>query len=328
MKLSIIIPIFKVEDYLETCIESVLNQTINEEYEIVLVDDGSPDQCPQICDKYCEQYSQISVIHQKNQGLSGARNTGMKNAKGEYLLFLDSDDILLPGALQSVEAIISSNPSTDAFFFSYQEMNDDTLFDEARGIVPNVQNGSYSIASDEAEKFVSECLELWPAWRIVVKNTFVKKSELEYAVGLIHEDVDWTARVLLSANTIGIFNTPIIGYRVKRAGAITETIKYKSFDHTYTIVNNLMEDMNKSPNEEIKSYLRVRLSQACFSMLRAWKNCNSQEKEIFCIRLKECYKLLSYSNVSQHRLFYMMLRLFGVKFAMKLYNRIAKTILS
>ena len=319
MKLSIIIPVFKVEDYLEKCIDSILNQMIDQ-YEIILVDDGSPDLCPQICDKYCEQYSQISVIHQKNQGLSGARNTGIKKAKGEYLLFLDSDDILLPGALQAVETIISSNPSTDAFFFSYKEMNEDGLVDGAKGIVPGVQNGSYSVASDAAQTLVSECLELWPAWRIVVKNLFVEKSKLEFAVGLIHEDVDWTARVLLSANIIGVSDTPIIGYRVKRAGAITETIKYKSFDHTYTIVNNLLENMGKSKNDDIKNYLRERLSQACFSMLRAWNNCNPQEKEWFCIRLKECYKLLSYSKALQHRLFYVMLRLFGAKFAIKIYS--------
>lgn len=319
MKLSIIIPVFKVEDYLEKCIDSILNQMIDQ-YEVILVDDGSPDLCPQICDKYCEQYSQISVIHQKNQGLSGARNAGIKKAKGEYLLFLDSDDILLPGVLQNVEMIISSNLSTDAFFFSYKEMNEDGLVDGAKGIVHGVQNGSYSITSDAAKRLVSECLELWPAWRVVVKHSFIEKSKLEFAVGLIHEDVDWTARILLSANVIGVFDTPIIGYRVKRAGAITETIKYKSFDHTYTIVNDLLENMDKSKNDDIKNYLRERLSQACFSMLRAWNNCNSQEKEWFCIRLKECYKLLSYSKALQHRLFYTMLRLFGAKFAIKIYS--------
>lgn len=319
MKLSIIIPVFKVEDYLEKCIDSILNQMIDQ-YEVILVDDGSPDLCPQICDKYCEQYSRISVIHQKNQGLSGARNAGIKKAKGEYLLFLDSDDILLPGVLQNVEMIISSNLSTDAFFFSYKEMNENGLVDGAKGIVHGVPNGSYSITSGAAKRLVSECLELWPSWRIVVKNSFIEKSKLEFAVGLIHEDVDWTSRILLSANVIGVFDTPIIGYRVKRAGAITETIKYKSFDHIYTIVNDLLENMYKSKNDDIKNYLRERLSQACFSMLRAWNNCNSQEKEWFCIRLKECYKLLSYSKALQHRLFYMMLRLFGAKFAIKIYS--------
>lgn len=323
MKLSVIVPVFKVEDYLERCIESILEQ-MTDQCEIILVDDGSPDQCPQICDRYCEQYSQISVIHQKNQGLSSARNTGMRNVKGEFLLFLDSDDILLPGALQAVEAAIAANSTTDAFFFSYNEMNDDRLIGGAKGIVPDVSNGIYSIASNEAQKLVSECLELWPAWRIVVKKSFIDKSNLAFAVGVIHEDVDWTARILLSANTIGIFDTPIIGYRVKRAGAITETIKYKSFDHTYAIVKNLLEDMSHSKNNEVKDHLRVRLSQACFSMLRAWNNCNHQEKELFCNRLTQCRKLLSYSQALQHRLFYMILRLCGAKIAINIYSRIVK----
>lgn len=319
MKLSIIIPVFNVEKYLEKCIDSILEQK-NDQYEIILVDDGSPDACPQICDRYCEGYSQISVIHQKNQGLSGARNAGMKNARGEYLMFLDSDDILLPNALNDISTAISSNSSTDAFFFSYKEMQEDVLFNEVKGTVPGLENGSYPIASFEAKKFVSDCLELWPAWRIVVKNSFVKSNGLEFAVGLIHEDVDWTARVLLSANIIGVLNTPIIGYRVKRAGAITETIKYKSFDHTYTIVNTLLEDMDKSKNNDIKKPLQERLSQACFSMLRAWENCSSQEKKHFCRRLKENRELLRHSTALQHRLFYTTLRLFGARFAIKIYS--------
>ncbi len=89
--ISVIIPVFKVEKYLEKCIKSIVNQTI-ENLEIILVDDGSPDQCPKICDYWASKDSRIKVVHKKNGGLSDARNAGLDIAKGEYISFIDSDD--------------------------------------------------------------------------------------------------------------------------------------------------------------------------------------------------------------------------------------------
>ena len=90
---SIIIPIYNVEKYLVQCIESVLNQDYDD-YELILVDDGSPDNCGEICDSYLNKNSNIRVIHKKNGGISDARNTGLKEAKGDYVIFIDSDDYI------------------------------------------------------------------------------------------------------------------------------------------------------------------------------------------------------------------------------------------
>lgn len=93
--ISVIIPVYKVEDYLTACVESVLAQTY-QNFEIILVDDGSPDNCPQMCDEFAARDSRIRVIHKPNGGLSSARNAGIDGAKGEYLAFLDSDDLWTP----------------------------------------------------------------------------------------------------------------------------------------------------------------------------------------------------------------------------------------
>lgn len=90
-KISIIIPVYNVEDYLHQCVDSVLAQTYRD-FEVILVDDGSPDNCPRICDEYAQKDSRVHVIHQKNSGVSAARNNGMKHAKGEWITFVDSDD--------------------------------------------------------------------------------------------------------------------------------------------------------------------------------------------------------------------------------------------
>ena len=94
-RISVIVPVYNVEAYLEQCINSIQNQTLRE-IEIILVDDGSLDNCPQICDKYAESDERIHVIHQNNKGVSAARNTGLRLARGEYIAFVDSDDQVAP----------------------------------------------------------------------------------------------------------------------------------------------------------------------------------------------------------------------------------------
>lgn len=100
-KISIVIPVYKVEQTLNRCIDSVLSQTYND-FEIILVNDGSPDRCGEICDTYDAKYPFVSVIHQENRGLSFARNAGLKIARGKYIMFLDSDDYLEPDCLEAV----------------------------------------------------------------------------------------------------------------------------------------------------------------------------------------------------------------------------------
>lgn len=93
--ISVIVPVYRVEKYLDTCVKSILTQTYKN-FELILVDDGSPDNCPALCDKYAEIYKNIRVIHKENGGLSDARNIGVTMAKGEYVTFIDSDDYVHP----------------------------------------------------------------------------------------------------------------------------------------------------------------------------------------------------------------------------------------
>ena len=92
--ISIIVPVYNVEQYIQRCLNSIINQTYKN-LEIILVDDGSPDQCPQICDDYAAKDSRIMVIHKKNGGLSDARNAGLLTSAGEYVAFIDSDDFIM-----------------------------------------------------------------------------------------------------------------------------------------------------------------------------------------------------------------------------------------
>ena len=105
-EISVIVPVYRVEKYLNDCIDSILAQTFTD-FELILVDDGSPDGCPALCDAAAAKDSRIRVIHQKNRGLSGARNAGLDAAEGEWIAFVDSDDMLLPQALEQVAGEIA-----------------------------------------------------------------------------------------------------------------------------------------------------------------------------------------------------------------------------
>lgn len=123
---SIIVPIYKVESYLEKCIESLINQTYRK-IEIVLVDDGSPDRCPQICDVYAQKYEQIRVIHKKNGGLSSARKAGFKIATGEYILFVDSDDYIEKDMVENLINTIKMNNADIAMCGYYTKYKNNTI---------------------------------------------------------------------------------------------------------------------------------------------------------------------------------------------------------
>lgn len=120
MKLSIIIPVYRTEDTLRRCMESILNQSFTD-YEILLVDDESPDKCAQICEEYAQKDRRISVIHKKNGGLSEARNAGINLAKGEYITFVDSDDAIAEDTLQPLINELTEHPDIDILEYPVQE---------------------------------------------------------------------------------------------------------------------------------------------------------------------------------------------------------------
>lgn len=130
--ISVIVPIYKVQDYLDECIESIINQTYSN-IEVILVDDGSPDRCPQMCDEWAKRDSRIRVIHKKNGGLSSARNAGLDVAKGEYFCFVDSDDFISRDALQNLYDRIKVDKSigiTSGLIYRYQDGSISNFKDE------------------------------------------------------------------------------------------------------------------------------------------------------------------------------------------------------
>ena len=217
MKLSVIVPIYGVAKYLYKCIDSLLSQDIMD-YEIILVDDGSPDECPQICDEYAVQYpNTIKVIHQSNAGLSAARNAGLAIAQGKYIMYVDSDDYLQPNVLGALMEQIERD-QLDVLRFRYQNVREcGEVFMPHEGMKSDHNN--YSSEPTDGLSFLNERM-----WVQCYAVQFILRRELAllelFTPGIYFEDTDWTPRMLLRAKRVASTDLVVYNY-LWREGSIT-----------------------------------------------------------------------------------------------------------
>ncbi|MDW2799766.1 glycosyltransferase [Clostridium boliviensis] len=216
MLLSIIVPIYNVEDYLKKCIESVLEQDISN-YELMLIDDCSTDYSLSIAKQY-ENMNNVRIIEKKkNSGLSETRNIGLKEAKGEYILFLDSDDYVERGALGTIQSIICAQNGPEVIYFGFYEENEGTA--KKKYGYKSMKNHLYS--GTEFTKWELAQRNLYAAACFgVYKREFLIANNLFFKVGIFHEDELWTPRVVMKANKVYTSDYAYYHY-VRRKNSIT-----------------------------------------------------------------------------------------------------------
>lgn len=230
---SIIIPVYKVEDYLKECLDSVLEQTFSD-YECILVDDGSPDNCPAICDEYSEKYNNFFVIHQDNKGLSEARNTGIRQAKGEYLIFLDSDDKLANNnVLTSLYIFIMNNTVSVIFcpcFARFSNMNSSPF--------PQFRE-QQKLTHTQLFEYVKNGGGLFAAWLFIVKRITLIDYKIYFRKDILHEDMEWIPRLLIcNPELVCVYPSEFYLYR-HRVGSITSRYTQKRIDSISVIISSL-----------------------------------------------------------------------------------------
>lgn len=206
MQISVIIPVYRVEDYLEACVESVLANDL-EDCEIILVDDGSPDSCGAICDRYAARYpAQIRVIHQENGGLGAARNTGMEAASGTYFLFVDSDDRIHPDTVAILKQAIAREPEAEIVGFQFFSDNGrDEPKPQSSGIQATDRPFTLSQRKDYLLALPSAWMRLWH------RNLFMDTG-IRYPSRVWYEDIRTTAKLLPLAAKILILPQPLYYY--------------------------------------------------------------------------------------------------------------------
>lgn len=246
--LSFIVPIYNVEPYLHKCVDSLLDQDYRD-FEIILVDDGSPDGCPQICDDYAAAHKNIRVVHRPNGGLSAARNTGLEVAKGEYLCFLDSDDYWQPNVLGSLMKQIEQE-QLDVLRFDCQNvrLNTDGLYE----VFQPYKSPHYVDRLHDVVDGVTY-LNMRMGYTCYACQFIIRRELIGLFTPDIHfEDVDWLPRMMMNAQRVNSTEVVVYNY-LHRPGSITltqgnkEKIK-KNVNDLMSIIEKYNTYRNQSPS--------------------------------------------------------------------------------
>lgn len=248
LKLSIIIPVYNVEQYIGNCLDSCLNQDLpKDEYEIVVVDDGSPDNSSSIVEGYMKKYSNIRLIHRENGGLSAARNTGLREAKGEYIWFVDSDDWIESNCL--------------GFLVNTAKDNDlDVLCFGLQLVYPDGRKTTYNIKYEESDKvykgedFICRVKMPPAAWAAIYKKDFLNIKKLCFFEGILHEDQEFTPRAYYLANRISYINRVIYYYLQRVGGIMISSRNKKRASDLLTVADSLYKFIIDNVDTSNKAY--------------------------------------------------------------------------
>lgn len=296
MKVSFILPVYKVEKYLDECIKSIVLQTYSD-IEIILVDDGSPDNCPAMCDYWTTVDSRIKVLHKINGGLSDARNCGLLNASGDYVIFVDSDDFWLhDDSLQKLVFFVEKYPQVDFIGFNCQYYYQDT--NTYSPWIKYSEELAFPISGDKAMQFLvksgtfpmSACLK-------IIKRSVLVNRNITFKKGQIAEDIPWFINLLEKSENCMFVNEYIYAYRQNVAGSITATGGAKSFKSLLDIVKQEIEKINSRQfSSEAKSALYSFLAYEVSILMAGIPFFPKQKRYVFRKELKSLCWLFHYTQ--------------------------------
>ncbi|MFI3302431.1 MAG: glycosyltransferase [Rikenellaceae bacterium] len=241
--ISVIIPIYKVERFLCECLDSVLGSSYRN-LELILVDDGSPDGSPRICDEYAARDGRVRVIHKSNGGAGEARNCGVRAATGEYVVFVDGDDYWGDsGALEAAVEELERRKDIDLLCFDCATLSDSgALSVRAPYDVERVNGRS---KAEVLEYFVGENRLMVTPWSKIVRRGLLLDNNIDFRCGIRSEDYDWTLQILLHSRVICAFERNFYVYRVW-SGSVTSNI---SRSHVFDILSIVEQWSERIPRD-------------------------------------------------------------------------------
>ncbi len=271
MKLSIVIPVYNVAPYIERCLLSCILQDISsDDYEVIIVNDGTPDNSMAIVEPLAHKYPNIVVVNQENQGLSAARNNGFAIAKGDYVWFVDSDDWIESNCLQELCSSLKDN--VDILQLQYRLTYDDSRQnrDAPRTLIRDVQSGyNQTIAGGLPA----------PAQFAVYRSRFLRENSLHFVQGIYHEDSEFKPRAVYLASKIASLDKVCYNYYQRSNGSITSSFKIKNGIDMIYVMKSLVQfaDTYNLPKEVLPSfYDNIGLNMN--SLLLGMRSLNEAEK--------------------------------------------------
>ena len=318
--LSVIIPVYKVEKYLNRCVDSVLAQDFVD-VEIILVDDGSPDRCPTICDEYAKKDTRVKVIHKENGGLSSARNAGIEIAQGEYLTFLDSDDAWVENKLGEVITYLKKADVDMLVFSSCDRLQNGKIYQREDHLLSNNEKFKifnrdeyYTLLIEQGNLRESACTK-------VIKSKFIKENELFFQKDLISEDTEWMFRVLRNCKNLVVVDTLLFVCTYGREGSISNTAGVKSIQSLLQIINQSVlyyEENSESPTKEFELEHCAYLLSITLGIYGGIKEKHRKELKN---QIKNLCYLLKNNNAKKVKLVRTCLKLFGIELTAKILNK-------
>lgn len=310
MKISIIVPIYNVESYLDACIASIVNQDYKN-LEIILVNDGSPDNSLEIATQWAEKDSRIIIINKKNGGLSSARNAGIPVATGDYLLFVDSDDTVSK-LLSALLFKLNTLPKHDIIIGHYNRiyLNHHVIEGNNSSLVENSYN-----ATDKVKAILMEKTNgLHPVWKNIISREFITSNNLYFKEGFIHEDMDWTIRMIIKLKSFYYTTDWWYNYVSERPGSIMNSIGLRSINNVcdicYEIINS---DDFDSLSGNLRLSIKRSFSKSIYTTFRYYHNLNLEDKKSALKSYDKIHCLLKYSKKLKHKAFYLLSKIIGSK---------------
>lgn len=313
MLFSFIIPAYKVELTIEKCLNSIIHQNnfSQDNYEIIVVDDGSPDKSGEIAKSMLKNIKNAKVIHKTNGGLSDARNAGLKVASGEYVWFIDSDDWISPDSLHILSHEIQKyNEKPDVIMFRankyYCPNNEEPLLNE----YPFSNQG----IRDAKEIFLTTgwrgCV-----WIYLIKRSVLQTNNLSFMYGVLHEDNEFTPRLLCKVKTIVQLNNILYFYRIENDNSITKIPNFKRVSDIIKVCNSLdkfclTEKLNSIEGKRMSSYIALTLNNSFYLANNHFRDRKSEFNELIR-QNKHLLRHLKNSGIKKYQLEFLLFSIFN-----------------
>lgn len=306
--LSVIIPVYKTEKFLNKCVDSLLFATKDhyKDIEIILVNDGSPDNCGLICDGYAKKYNFIKVIHKQNEGVSEARNDGIRKAVGKYITFIDSDDYVLP-SFSKVFEVVQESITIDIYSFGFMKQNKKfSCFDKTL----NSKNNNDLIWFAQNKVSISACVK-------ISRLDFLKENNIFFTKTIYSEDFEWSIRCLIASE---YYKLVPICYYVYYTNPLSVTHTYSAlifYDHfkNISLIATLLDgiQMKKEQRKKLYSYL---FENSYF--ITGYRKLAKTERQQVLQILADNKEYFYYPAKFKYKILFFMIKIFGIKTTAKL----------
>lgn len=314
MIFSIIIPVYNIKNYLQECIDGILEQTFDD-YEIILVDDGSNDGSGEMCDEYADKYENIRVIHKDNEGQGQARNIGIYNSRGDYLLFIDGDDTLYNKNV--LEKLYSKCNGCDIISFNWTEYYDKQKIEKK---YMAYELSDMDITYSNGKLYLKKALEFnslykWYVVRYAIRTDFWKQNHFSFKKNIKYEDVDLGYELICKAGVVEVLNEIVYCYRLARPNSTCTEVNIKTYiDGLNVIGRNIKSiEQNDSIDSQLKAYLNNNFSCLYYSFLiQASRVKDKKQQKILWGELEARKWICNYTMEKEQRLVAKFIRFLGI----------------